>query len=316
MSFEERLVAAVKRKREREALSLRALSNVVGVSFSSLARIERGDGAPDNNSKIRLLEWLGVEAEDEGLSFDDVAFVHFRAPKHVSSATMQNLSYAGTSIKHASASASDERPERSMERQQEHPESGPLSKTDLESISETFRRDLGLRESDPLEPLDLVVDDVELVKLTETEILGASVVNHLSKKAASEWSAMSIPIDERHNRWVILLNDTHNIERQRVTLLEEIWHILQGHKLTKIAKIGGAYGRTYDSAAEHDAYYLAAASLLPRSEMVKSIENKLSSIQTGKKFGASPQLVDYRMKRLGLWRDHVGKKVALVKQPK
>jgi len=35
-----------------------------------LARIERGEGLPDNNSKIRLLEWLGPEGEQAGLGFD------------------------------------------------------------------------------------------------------------------------------------------------------------------------------------------------------------------------------------------------------
>src|SRR5437868_14117836 len=74
-SFEVRLIEAVKKKREAAGLSLRALAAEVGVSFSTLARIERGDGSPDNNSKIRLLEWLGKDADDAGLTFDHVAFV-------------------------------------------------------------------------------------------------------------------------------------------------------------------------------------------------------------------------------------------------
>ena len=56
-SFEARLVEAVRRKREAVGLSIRALSAVVGISFSTLARIERGDGEPDNNSKIGC--WSG-----------------------------------------------------------------------------------------------------------------------------------------------------------------------------------------------------------------------------------------------------------------
>src|SRR5436305_1647402 len=98
-SFEERLVEAVARKREAEGLSIRALSAVVGVSFSTLARIERGDGLPDNNSKIRLLEWLGPDAEEGGLTFDNVAFVHFRAGKNARSATVQALLRAAECLK-------------------------------------------------------------------------------------------------------------------------------------------------------------------------------------------------------------------------
>uniref|UniRef100_UPI0026132F92 helix-turn-helix domain-containing protein n=1 Tax=Asticcacaulis sp. TaxID=1872648 RepID=UPI0026132F92 len=58
-NFEEKLIKAVIEKRNRLSLSIRALSAQVGISFSTLARLERGAGLPDNNSKIRLLEWLG-----------------------------------------------------------------------------------------------------------------------------------------------------------------------------------------------------------------------------------------------------------------
>ncbi len=90
-SFEEKLVRAVARKREAEGLSIRALSAVVGISFSTLARIERGEGKPDNNSKIRLLQWLGPDAEKAELRFDNVAFVHFRCGKNIRSSTVRTL---------------------------------------------------------------------------------------------------------------------------------------------------------------------------------------------------------------------------------
>ena len=68
-NFEEKLIKAIIEKRSRLGLSIRALSAQVGISFSTLARIERGDGLPDNNSKIRLLEWLGGDAQELGLDF-------------------------------------------------------------------------------------------------------------------------------------------------------------------------------------------------------------------------------------------------------
>jgi len=84
-----------------------------------------------------------------------------------------------------------------------------------------------------------------------------------------------------------------------------------GHKLTKIARVAEAYGRTYDNTEEHDAYYLAAATLLPKSAMTEAVDKKLSSFEIAKKFGVSAELVDYRVKRLGLWREHTGKQVKL-----
>jgi len=94
-------------------------------------------------------------------------------------------------------------------------------------------------------------------------------------------------------------------------VLEEFWHILLGHKLTKIARVAEAYGRTYDKAEEHDAYYLASATLLPKATMIDAVSKNHSSEQIARVFGTSPELVDYRIKRLGLWREHLGKRIKL-----
>jgi Zn-dependent peptidase ImmA (M78 family) len=121
---------------------------------------------------------------------------------------------------------------------------------------------------------------------------------------------MSVPLDFE-DRWAVLLNDCHTRERQRVTILEEYWHILLGHKLTRIARIAESYGRTYDKTEEHDAFYLASATLLPKRAMIDAVAAKNSSAQIAQNFGTSSELVDYRLKRLGLWREHVGKRIAL-----
>jgi Zn-dependent peptidase ImmA (M78 family) len=120
---------------------------------------------------------------------------------------------------------------------------------------------------------------------------------------------MSVPLD--HLTWIVLLNDGHTLERQRVTLLEEYFHILLGHKLTKIARVADGYGRTYDKMEEHDAYYLASAALLPRVAMLDAIGKKRSSQQIALEFGTSVELVDYRIKRLNLWREHTGRHIKL-----
>lgn len=308
-SFETRLVEAVRRKREAAGLSIRALSAVVGVSFSTLARIERGEGEPDNNSKIRLLEWLGADADEAGLSFDNVAFVHFRAGKNAGSPTVQALLRAAECIKRGRPQGESQGEPQVISDVDDVPVT--VSKEELERTAEQFRKDLRLADNEPLDALRLQVDGIEVLRLTETDCIDAATVKRLSTDACDEWSAMSVPLDERQNEWAVLLNDCHTVERQRVTLLEEIWHILLGHKLVKIAKVAEAYGRTYDTTEEHDAYYLASATLLPRKAIIKAIEKRSSSAEVAAAFGTSPELVEYRIKRLGLWRDYIGKSVAL-----
>jgi transcriptional regulator with XRE-family HTH domain len=308
-TFEAQLIAAVRRKREAEGLSIRALSAIVGISFSSLARIERGEGLPDNNSKIRMLEWLGADAEEAGLAFEKVAFVHFRAMKNVRSSTVQMLLKAADCIRREHGS--DGWGDAAYANNPLDHEIVALPKEELEGIASKFRVDLGLGEEAPLDPLQLNVEGMRVVRLTETDCLDKRTVARLRGDSCGEWSAMSVPLDADCETWSVLLNDCHTVERQRVTILEEFWHILLGHKLTKVARVAEAYGRTYDKAEEHDAYFLASATLLPRKAIMKSVEKGQSTADIAKVFGTSPELVDYRIKRLGVWREHVGKRVVL-----
>jgi hypothetical protein len=55
----------------------------------------------------------------------------------------------------------------------------------------------------------------------------------------------------------------------------------------------------------------SSATLLPRTAMIEAVSRKLTSAEIARSFGTSAELVDYRIKRLGLWREHIGKKVAL-----
>jgi Zn-dependent peptidase ImmA (M78 family) len=309
-TFEEKLIKAVVRKRELEGLSIRGLAAAVGISFSTLARIERGDGQPDNNSKIRLLEWLGSDAEQAGLTFDNVAFVHFRAGKNIQSTTVKSLLKAAdclrTALSNAAPATTPSEPDEAS-----GPAAVSLSKDELEQTAEKFRSDLGLKPDQALDSLRLQVEGVTVVRIGQTDCIAADVAKRLGGSAAGEWSAMSVPLDAEHESWAVLLNDRHNLERQRVTILEEFWHILLGHKLTKIARIAEAYGRTYDKTEEHDAYYLASATLLPKAAIRKAVSQKLSSVDVAAKFGTSSELVEYRIKRLGLWREHISKGVTL-----
>lgn len=309
ISFEEQLIHAMKRKREAEGLSIRALSAAVGISFSTLARIERGEGQPDNNSKIRLLEWLGADADAAGLGFENVALVHFRAAKNAQSTTVRTLLKAADCLRR---SLGGHNARRSAEETSDNAsEAVTLSKEELEQTAERFREDLGLAADQPLDSLRIEVEGVSVIAASRSDCLEPSLKAALLGGASGEWSAMSVPLDAEHDEWAVLLNDSHKLERQRVTVLEEFWHILLGHKLTKIARVAEAYGRTYDSAEEHDAYYCASATLLPKKAIADAVTEKQTSEQIAARFGTSSELVDYRIKRLGLWREHVGKQVQL-----
>lgn len=306
-----KLVTALKKKRESEGYSIRGLATQIGVSFSSLARIERGEGEPDNNSRIRILEWLGEDAANAGLSFENVALAHFRAAKNIDSKTVDCLVKAANVLKTKYGVRKSLNSPESAAASSVH-ENLPvtLSKSEMEQMAQDLRTDLNLNDNAPLNALAVKIDGVSVFTPDQIE-LDSGCLAYLEGTGADSWSAMSVPLDEDNSSWAILRNTKHLIQRQRVTYLEECWHILLDHKLTKIAKIGNAYGRTYESNEEHDAFFLAAASLLPASAVKNFVKTKEQIDAFAEHFGVSLELVEYRIKRLGLWREYKGRAVQL-----
>ena len=304
------LIRALKKKRESEGLSIRALSERVGISFSTLARIERGEGEPDNNSTIRLVEWLGQDAQDAGLAFDSVALVHFRAAKNVRSKTVHCLLQAAEQLVRNNTTAHPTDQD-FADTDSELTGAVALAKSEMEEMAVDLREDLGVLPNAALDALNIKIDGVDVYTVSEVSGLGEGCATFLLGPGSGEWSAMSVPLDSMEDKWAILRNDSHTLERQRVTYLEECWHILLGHKLTRIAKIADAFGRTYDSTEEHDAFYLASATMLPETELRSEVAANKSAAEIAERFGTSPELVEYRIKRLGLWRTYKSRAVGL-----
>ena len=306
-----KLIKELKSKRNAQGLSLRKLSVQIGVSFSTLGRIERGDGEPDNNSLLRILDWLGLDGEEAGLELENVALVHFRAAKNVTSTTTKFLLEAAHALRRQHFLNSEDHGGPGSETNDTHGPALSLSKPEMEEMAQQLRNDLGLDEQAPLDALNLRIQGVNVVTPSEVAGLSEGCLQHLTVEDAGDWSAMSVPLNLVGNKWVIFRNDCHKLERQRVTYLEECWHILLGHKLTKVAKVGAAYGRTYESSEEHDAFYLAAASLLPEKSVKRSVRKGETAEKIAEDFGTSRELVEYRIKRMGLWRAHKSIKIEL-----
>ena len=186
-----------------------------------------------------------------------------------------------------------------------------LSKDEMEDMASQLRSDLGLKPDQSLDPLRLKIEGVEILPVTLVKNFDKKLIAFLTGEAAKRWSAMSVPIDASQERWVIVYNNSHEKRRQNVSVLEEIWHILQGHRLTRIVKVGPKHSRTFEADEEHDAYYLAAATMLPREAVDEMLKKKRSADDVGNKYGVSRELVEYRIKRLGYWYLYKNRKVSL-----
>lgn len=76
----EELGNTVKQKRDALNLSLRDASEEIGVSPSTISRIERGIGLPDSDSVIKLTKWAGIPMERIVRSDDNSVLILLNEP--------------------------------------------------------------------------------------------------------------------------------------------------------------------------------------------------------------------------------------------
>lgn len=82
-----KLGAALKARRRAKRLTLRDLSDEIGVSFNALSRVERGH-VPDLKNFQRIVDWLQMPAEmftdaDGEVSTPEVIARHLRSDRHL-----------------------------------------------------------------------------------------------------------------------------------------------------------------------------------------------------------------------------------------
>lgn len=113
----------------------------------------------------------------------------------------------------------------------------------------------------------------------------------------SAWSAMTMIFEGEP---IILMNPAHDRRRQKVTLAEELAHIVMGHPPSTLDPMSGI--RTYDSEVEHEAYGVGGAMVMPYSQLFPLAQRATSERVIASRFEVSEQFTNYRINRSGLRR--------------
>lgn len=143
-----------------------------------------------------------------------------------------------------------------------------------------------------------------LAESISVRVLYLSDLTELSESSRSRldvpdgWSGGATQ-DLGDGSYIVILNRRHSTGRQAATLMEEVCHILFGHKPSKISpdQIGG---RSYDFNVEEEAYAVGAAALVPYRSLRTLLVSGASVRKIAGHFGVTPSLVVYRAKGTGL----------------
>ncbi len=170
----------------------------------------------------------------------------------------------------------------------------------------------GLRRDDErLNPFELANYAKLLVASFEQiePFLSEETKSHLLGDGSDRWSGGACSQALQDGRKLIVLNPTHNKNRQNATLMEEICHVFLGHKPSRLAienvnKHGRPIARDYREDDEEAAYSIGAAALVPFSSLRRFVEQGKTSREIARHFSVSRELVEYRMKVSRLWETY------------
>lgn len=171
-----------------------------------------------------------------------------------------------------------------------------------EQLALRVRAFVNLGIHDKLEPLKLA----EVVGL---RVLTPDNINGLSDEAKQvladpdmAWSGGATP-QLPDGTYVVVLNPLQSPGRQAATLMEEVCHIVLGHRHSQIAQNAGAVGennREYNDSIEEEAYSVGAAALVPYRSLACDLSRGHSIKEIARHFGVSQSLIKYRIRVLRL----------------
>lgn len=171
----------------------------------------------------------------------------------------------------------------------------PYPEREFERKAIRIRRFAGIRRLEPLDPFALAVKvRIRLASLNQPL---PEICRRLICEDADKWSGGVTPMLPDGYR-IVILNPMHSQQRQLATLMEEICHILLGHRADRLG-VGGVKGRDYNVWQEMEAYGVGAAVLVPYLALLESLEEGM--VRTlATRYGVSQALVSYRFRVTGL----------------
>lgn len=171
----------------------------------------------------------------------------------------------------------------------------------IEENGIALRNRAGLSPRERLDPFAAADQfGVVVVNLQDLQMLGAAEMQELAGIDARTWSGGAIALP--NGKLLLVLNPNQTQERATVTVMEEVAHAHYGHKpIALTIESTGMPGRTYDPSTEKEAYWTAAAALLPSSVVARAIWQGIPIKTLALTYGVSTELVEFRIKTLQLW---------------
>lgn len=175
---------------------------------------------------------------------------------------------------------------------------------EIEDHARAIRTKANVGSTERLDPRQLATQfDAIVVEPRQLKSLTPEDLSLIAEMNAKEWSGAGIRLP--NGRLLILLNPNQTDERAAVTIVEEICHCFFAHAPSELIVNAAGFARTkFNEATEAEAYWTAAAVLVPAHGLAMSVFRGATADDIASAYGVSVDLVEFRIKVLGLWSMH------------
>lgn len=164
-------------------------------------------------------------------------------------------------------------------------------KSEANALACEVRRELNLRPTDRLDPIQLAEHlAIPVIPLSTLRSEAPAMVRHFSRIDRSAFSA--ITVFEGTTR-VIVHNDSHSPGRQASNIAHELAHGLLLHPPRPA--LDGRGCRDWDQGQELEANWLAGALLIPDEAALLTVRRGLPLAQAAEVHGVSEQMMRFRL---------------------
>ena len=170
-------------------------------------------------------------------------------------------------------------------------------KSEAEEIAKRVRAGLGMSAAQSVEPEALAkLLDVEV--RAGDELISRERFVELEQIQHDAFSACTFRPSP--DRVIVVYNPLSANSRRKSDLAHELAHILLGHELSRIEKLGDLTFLSCDAIQEEEAAWLSGCLLLPRALLLSEVRRGSSAKDIARKYGVSEGMARYRLNVTGV----------------
>lgn len=169
-------------------------------------------------------------------------------------------------------------------------------KAEAERAAQRIRREMRLRQSDPMDAIELANHIGARVESAEN-LTSLGKLQTLEMLQPGAFSACTFSIGRRH---IIVYNPLASEGRTQSDIAHEVAHLVLEHNMNTVQTVGAVSLFTCDPDEEQEANWLAGCLLLPRTLLYQAVKRGMDGAMIADTYNVSESMASFRLRVTGV----------------